>query len=160
MFALTVLRSGISRLKLSRASSICGQEPIMADKNFQTLPFTLRGTCRRLTCRGSDHLYTRRLAFYAERRTGFPIGREENGYLHERLVSRERQDLFLTRGKGLDPKAEHAHLCVCGGLDWAGERLRREVAHHNRESTRLREVTIAAVSGDRDTHRSTSISFT
>ena len=69
--------------------------------------------------------------------------------------------LFLARGKtcssreakGLDPKAEHAHLCVCGGLDWAGERLRREVAHHNRESTRLREVTIAAVSGDRDTHR-------
>ena len=92
---------------------------------------------------------------------GFPErGREQNGYLHERLVSRERQDLFLRRGKGVDPKAEHAHLCVCGGLDWAGERLRREVAHHNRESTRLREVTIAAVSGDRETHRSTSCSFT
>ena len=115
MFALTVLRSGISRLKLSRASSICGQEPIMADKNFQTLPFTLRGTCRRLTCRGSDHLYTRRLAFYAERRTGFPRGREQNGYLHERLVSRERQDLFLTRGKRSGSESRtRSPLCVWG----------------------------------------------
>ena len=115
MFALTVLRSGISRLKLSRASSICGQEPIMADKNFQTLPFTLRGTCRRLTCRGSDHLYTRRLAFYAERRTGFPRGREQNGYLHERLVSRERQDLSLTRGKRSGSESRtRSPLCVWG----------------------------------------------
>ena len=115
MFALTVLRSGISRLKLSRASSVCGQEPIMADKNFQTLPFTLRGTCRRLTCRGSDHLYTRRLAFYAERRTGFPRGREQNGYLHERLVSRERQDLSLTRGKRSGSESRtRSPLCVWG----------------------------------------------
>ena len=113
MFALTVLRSGISRLKLSRASSICGQEPIMADKNFQTLPFTLRGTCRRLTCRGSDHLYTRRLAFYAERRTGFP--REQNGLLHERLVSLERQDSFLTRGKRSGSESRtRSPLCVWG----------------------------------------------
>ena len=31
---------GISPVKLSRASSICGQEPIMADKNFQTPSLT------------------------------------------------------------------------------------------------------------------------
>ena len=130
MFALTVLRSGISRLKLSRASSICGQEPIMADKNFQTLPFTLRGTCRRLTCRGSDHLYTRRLAFYAE------VSQRRNTSRAGSKTGICTSALFLARGKtcssreakGLDPKAEHAHLCVCGGLDWAGERLRREVA--------------------------------
>ena len=39
-----------------------------------------------------------------------------------------RAPCFSREAKGLDPKAEHAHLCVCGGLDWAGERLRREVA--------------------------------
>ena len=118
MFALTVLRSGISRLKLSRASSICGQEPIMADKNFQTLPFTLRGTCRRLTCRGSDHLYTRRLAFYAEvseRRNTSVAGSKTGIYLHERLVSRERQDLSLTRGKRSGSESRtRSPLCVWG----------------------------------------------
>ena len=142
MFALTVFGSGISRLKLSRASSICGQEPIMADKKFQMLPFTLRGTCRRLTCRGSDHLYTRRLAFYAERRTGFLRGETPAGQgakrafarapcfsQEARLVSRKRQDLFLTRGKSSGSESRtRSPLCVCGGLDWAGERLRREVA--------------------------------
>ena len=125
MFALTVLRSGISRLKLSRASSICGQEPIMADKNFQTLPFTLRGTCRRLTCRGSDHLYTRRLAFYAERRTGFPRGetpawqgakrvfaRAPCFSREARLVPQERQKVWIRKQSTL--------TSVCVG-DWTGQ---------------------------------------
>ena len=121
MFGLTVLRSGISRLKLSRASSICGQEPIMADKNFQTLPFTLRGTCRRLTCRGSDHLYTRRLAFYAERRKGFLRGETPAWQGAKRVFarapcsSRETKDLSLTRGKRSGSESRtRSPLCVWG----------------------------------------------
>ena len=88
---------------------------------------------------------------------GFPEAGSKTGICTSGLILARGKTCSSGEAKGLDPKAEHAHLCVCGGLDWAGERLRREVAHHNRESTRLREVTIAAVSGDRDTHRSTSI---
>ena len=42
-------------------------------------------------------------------------GREQNGYLHERLVSLERQDLFLTRGKRSGSESRtRSPLCVWG----------------------------------------------
>ena len=54
---------GISLVKLSRASSICGQEPIMADKNFQTLPLTSPQFVLARATKHTDfgsHLYTGR----------------------------------------------------------------------------------------------------
>ena len=42
-------------------------------------------------------------------------GREQNGYLHERLVSLERQDLSLTRGKRSGSESRtRSPLCVWG----------------------------------------------
>ena len=49
---------GISPVKLSRASSICGQEPIMADKKFQLLPLTSPRFVLALNIQILDHLYT------------------------------------------------------------------------------------------------------
>ena len=51
---------GISPVKLSRASSICGQEPIMADKKFQLLPLTSPRFVLALNIQILDHLYTGR----------------------------------------------------------------------------------------------------
>ena len=66
---------------------------------------------------------------------GFPEAGSKTGICTSALFLARGKTCSSGEAKGLDPKAEHAHLCVCGGLDWAGERLRREVAHHNREST-------------------------